>query len=187
MSASEKNIFYFLYGKRQTLPVYFTSSKLFNKSALVPRYYGTPLSREKCVKLMMEVKRKTHFKRYMSVVPGFMDTLKIVKEIVSRSDMWNGIDGWVLEVLVNNALMSSTNCSIWPSRLGGGPYSGVAMQPQKMSLEQSVRRVFEYVGSGALQIYGLLDPVELVDIERQVLRKLVGYDADDVVLFDPER
>ena len=61
------------------------------------------------------------------------------------------------------------------------------MQPQKMSLEQSVRRVFEYVGSGALQIYGLLDPVELVDIERQVLRKLVGYDADDVVLFDPER
>ena len=63
-------------------------------------------------------------------------------------------------------------------------YEGVAMQPQQLTIARCLKRVFEYVGSGSLQLYGLLDPCELIVIERQILKRLVGYDEDDVITMD---
>ena len=180
----QPNTFSVNYNRKYHLPIYFTSYKLFNKTAVIPRYYGTPLERDQCIKHLMDVERKTYFKRYFAQIPNYMDTLKLMADICERSDSWNQFKGWPLEVIVRNALGSALNASIWPSAHGSGCYEGVAMQPQHLRIARCLKRVFEYVGSGTLQLYGLLDPCELVVIERQILKKLVGYDEEDVITMD---
>ena len=170
--------------KKMSLPVYFTSTRLFNQVSIIPKYYGTPLSRDSCIKLLMDVKRKDFYLKEMKRIPGYVDTLRLMRDIANRSKAWAEIKGWPLEIIVRNALAGSINCSLWPTKNGKVCYDGIPMQPQPMNNHTNLKRVFEYIGSGALDLYGLLDPVELVKIDRQVLKKLVGYDEDDVITLE---
>lgn len=173
------------YGRKgNVLPVYFTSSRLFNQVEVIPKYYGTPLSRESCIKLLMEIKRKEFYLKEMKRMPGYTDILRILRDVASRSKAWAELSGWPLEVIVRNALGGSINLSAWPTRNGLSCYEGIPMQPQPMNKHAMLKRVFEYVASGSLYLYGLLDPVKVVNIERQVLKKLVGYDEDDVITLE---
>jgi len=169
---------------RMVLPVHFTSNKLFNQVALIPKYYGTPISRDTCIKLLMEIKRKEYYIKNFKMLPGYLDCYRVMRDIAKRSKAWAEVDGWALEVIVRNALAGSSNVSSWPSRNGPPCYEGIPMQPQPMDTHACLKRVMEYIGSGALTLYGLLDPVQLANVDRQVLKKLVGYDEDEVVAME---
>lgn len=119
----QPNTFSVNYNRKYHLPVHFTSYKLFNKTAVIPRYYGTPLERDQCIKHLMDVERKTHFKRYFAQIPGYIETLKLMADICERSESWNQFKGWPLEVIVRNALGSAVNASVWPSAHGSSCYS----------------------------------------------------------------